>query len=128
MAAQRFSRQRQLIYQTVCASKAHPTAEMVYHALKPDHPNLSLGTVYRNLHLLSDAGKLTRMPFPVERFDGDTTPHYHFCCERCGQVSDIPDSYDPVLDSAPQALGHRVDRHEVVYYGLCAQCQAAARD
>ena len=123
MAAQRYSRQRELIYQTVRASKVHPTAEMVYAALKPDHPNLSLGTVYRNLHLLSREGKLRPMPFPVERFDGMVDPHSHFCCEKCGQVSDVEDDYDPALDDAAQALGHRVDRHEIVYYGLCAKCQ-----
>ena len=82
MAATRYSRQRELIYQSVCASRAHPTAEMVYAALKPEHPGLSLGTVYRNLHLLSDEGKLVRMPFPVERFDGDLHEHGHFCCEN----------------------------------------------
>lgn len=126
MAAQRYSRQRELIYQTVLASKSHPTAEMVYAALKPDHPNLSLGTVYRNLHLLADEGKLARMPFPVERFDGMVDPHSHFCCRGCGQVSDVPGDYDPALDQSLAALGHRVDRHELVYYGLCPQCQAAA--
>ena len=123
MAAQRYSRQRELIYQTVRASKAHPTAEMVYAALKPEHPNLSLGTVYRNLHLLSHEGKLRRMPFPVERFDGMVEPHSHFCCEKCGQVSDVEGNYDSALDAAAQELGHRVDRHEIVYYGLCAQCR-----
>lgn len=126
MAAQRYSRQRELIYQTVMSSKAHPTAEMVYTALKPHHPNLSLGTVYRNLHLLADEGKLKRMPFPVERFDGDVSPHHHFCCEGCGQVSDVPGDYDAALDRTPQAMGHRVERHEVVYYGLCAACAAGA--
>lgn len=122
MAAKRYSRQRELIYQTVMASTAHPTAEMVYAALKPDHPNLSLGTVYRNLHLLADEGKLARMPFPVERFDGMTEPHNHFCCQLCGQVSDVPGDYDPALDEAPAALGHQVGRHELVYYGVCAAC------
>lgn len=123
MAVQRYSRQRELIYQAVLASRAHPTAEMVYAALKPDHPNLSLGTVYRNLHLLAHEGKLTRMPFPVERFDGMVTPHNHFCCQVCGQVSDVPGDYDRTLDQALAALGHQVERHEIVYYGVCPHCQ-----
>ncbi len=123
MAAQRYSRQRELIYHTVLASRAHPTAEMVYTALKPHHPSLSLGTVYRNLHLLAQEGKLRRMPFPVERFDGDLAPHGHFCCQRCGQVSDVYTDCLPTADEAA-ALGHRVDRCEIVYYGVCAQCRA----
>lgn len=122
MAATRYSRQRELIYQSVCATRAHPTAEMVYAALKPHHPNLSLGTVYRNLHLLADEGKLVRMPFPVERFDGDLHPHSHFCCEKCGAVSDVELAYDAALDDYPARLGHRVHRHAIVFYGLCAQC------
>lgn len=122
MAVQRYSRQRELIYNTVRASRTHPTAEMVHAALKPACPNLSLGTVYRNLHLLSDEGKLRRMPFPVERFDGDLHPHGHFCCASCGRVSDVELAYDAALDRAAQAMGHRVDRHEIVYYGLCAAC------
>lgn len=123
MAATRYSRQRELIYQSVCASRAHPTAEMVYAALKPRHPSLSLGTVYRNLHLLADEGKLVRMPFPVERFDGDLHPHEHFCCEVCGQVMDVELPYDDDLDHQASAqLGWDVDRHTVVFYGLCPDC------
>lgn len=124
MAVQRYSRQRELIYHAVLSSKAHPTAEMVYAALKPACPGLSRGTVYRNLHLLVREGKLRRMPFSVERFDGDARPHSHFCCEVCGGVSDVPGDYDPAQDEAVRALGHQVDRHEVVYYGVCAQCRA----
>lgn len=125
MAATRYSRQRELIYQTVCASRAHPTAEMVYAALKPAHPGLSLGTVYRNLHLLAHEGKLVRMPFPVERFDGDLHPHSHFCCEECGRVIDIELSYNGALDVEAEAqLGCGPVRHSVVFYGLCGGCAA----
>lgn len=126
MAVQRYSRQRELIYNTVYTSKAHPTAEMVYTALKPDHPNLSLGTVYRNLHLLSDEGKLRRMPFPVERFDADVSPHHHFCCERCGQVHDVELPYDAALDAAIPPSAGTVREHATIFYGLCAACAAQA--
>lgn len=123
MATTRYSRQRELIYQSVCASRAHPTAEMVYAALKPQHPNLSLGTVYRNLHLLAEEGKIVRMPFPVERFDGDLHQHSHFCCEHCGVVRDVELPYDETLDTAAaKQLGHDVEWHSVVFYGLCPDC------
>lgn len=126
MAIQRYSRQRELIYNTVHASKAHPTAEMVYSALKPDHPNLSLGTVYRNLHLLSDEGKLRRMPFPVERFDADVSLHHHFCCERCGRVMDVELPYDAALDAAVPPSAGAVREHATIFYGLCAACAPPA--
>lgn len=126
MAGTRYSRQRELIYQSVCASRMHPTAEMVYAALKPEHPGLSLGTVYRNLHLLAAEGKLVRMPFPVERFDGDLHDHGHFCCEKCGRVTDVELPYGEVLDAeARSQLDCDVARHTVVFYGVCAHCAEA---
>lgn len=63
MPVKRYSRQRELIYRALLASKAHPTADMVYQMLKPENPNLSLGTVYRNLNLLAEEGIVVRMPF-----------------------------------------------------------------
>lgn len=126
MAATRYSRQRELIYQQVCDRHDHPTAEMVYASLKPLHPNLSLGTVYRNLHLLAKEGKLVRMPFPVERFDSDLHRHCHFCCERCGGVKDVDLPYREEMDTdAARLLGHAVARHSVVFYGLCPDCAGA---
>ena len=87
MAVKRYSRQRELIYQALCATEEHPTADMVYQWLKPENPNLSLATVYRNLNLLADEGIITRMPFPVERYDAETKPHPHLRCHKCsGEV------------------------------------------
>ena len=128
MSGKRYSRQRELIYEAVRASKEHPTAEMVYGWLRPENPNLSLGTVYRNLHQLSDEGALVRMPFPVERYDGELTPHSHFRCKTCGRVMDIAHPYDGGLDaSAKEALqGFRVDGHDLVFSGLCPECMENA--
>lgn len=129
MPGTRYSRQRELIYAAVRESREHPTAEMVYQRLKPEHPTLSLGTVYRNLHLLSEEGKLTRMPFPVERYDGDTHPHTHFCCRKCGEVFDM-ETFDRTApyfkgmnEAAAQAAPRfRVERHDLTFYGLCPKC------
>ncbi len=130
MPGKRYSRQRELIYQAVQGSDQHPTAEMVYQWLKPDNPNLSLGTVYRNLNLLSEEGILTRMPFPVERYDAVTEPHSHFRCKSCGQVFDF-DHFDltapqlRALDDAAEAAqpGFLVERHELTFTGLCPACR-----
>ena len=86
MKGKRYSRQRELIYQTLMATDQHPTAEMIYNWLKPENPSLSLGTVYRNLNLLADEGSITRMAFPVERYDANIRPHPHFQCRGCGHV------------------------------------------
>ena len=125
MGGKRYSRQRELIYEAVQGSREHPTAEMVYGWLRPENPNLSLGTVYRNLHQLSDEGLLVRMPFPVERYDAELVPHCHFRCKACGSVVDMKQPYDPTLDSEAKndLNGYRVDGHDLVFTGLCPDCQ-----
>ena len=124
MAAKRYSRQRELIYNAVVGSKEHPTAEMVYQWLKPTNPNLSLGTVYRNLSLLAQEGILIRMPFPVERYDGDVRPHSHFRCKGCEKVFDLELEQDPIIDAAAAkaAPGFRVEGHDLTFTGLCPEC------
>ena len=124
MAQRRYSKQRELIYEAVRGTNEHPTAETVYHWLKPDNPALSLGTVYRNLNQLADDGSLLRLPFPVERFDANTAPHPHFRCRVCGKVYDLDAvTYDPSLDeAAEQRSGHRIERHELLFTGVCLNC------
>ena len=124
MNGKRYSRQRELIYEALRQTDQHPTAEMVYQWLKPTNPSLSLGTVYRNLNLLADEGAIRRMPFPVERYDANTAPHPHFCCETCGGVYDLDLPYDAALDrQALAASGHDVQGHEVVFHGVCTNCK-----
>ena len=124
MAGKRYSRQRELIYNAVRGSKEHPTAEMVYQWLKPANPNLSLGTVYRNLNLLAEEGILIRMPFPVERYDGDTHLHSHFRCKSCGRVFDLELEQGGELDraAAEAAPGFRVEGHDLTFTGICPEC------
>ena len=122
MPVKRYSRQRELIYQALCSTKEHPTADMVYQWLKPENPNLSLGTVYRNLNLLADEGIIARMPFPVERYDANTKPHPHFRCRCCGAVSDLDLPYDTSLDEQVEAQGYEVDHHSVLFTGICVNC------
>lgn len=124
MNGKRYSRQREMIYQALMGTDQHPTAEMVYSWLKPANPNLSLGTVYRNLNLLADEGTITRMAFPVERYDANTRPHPHFQCACCGGVYDLDLPYDPTLDEkAAQAAGHVVRGHELLFHGTCVHCK-----
>lgn len=124
MNGKRYSRQRELIFDAVKHTDRHPTAEMVYQWLKPENPNLSLGTVYRNLNLLVEEGYLNRMAFPVERYDANTMPHPHFRCDKCGAVYDLELPYDRALDEqALLASGHDVRGHEVLFHGLCTECK-----
>ena len=89
MAALKYSKQRASIKEYLLHTTAHPTADTVYLHIKEEFPNISLGTVYRNLNLLADIGEALRIPTPAggDRFDGRCEPHYHVVCTNCGKVS-----------------------------------------
>jgi len=107
---------------------AHPTAEQVYDDLREDCPGLSLSTVYRNLRLLSEDGVIRRMDTgeSVDRFDADTSPHTHFICSHCKQVTDV---FQTLIEAEQltSALGkdYQVKQHTLYLYGLCNQCTAS---
>lgn len=123
MGTRRRSKQQELIYQYLCTTAEHPTAERIFQALRPKLPSLSLGTVYRNLSRFCEEGLVKRLPFSVERFDHDTTPHAHFCCRLCGRVMDLPGlEGQPEAEQAACLQGHRVERCEILCYGICQDC------
>lgn len=119
----RYSKQRELILNCVKHSSAHPTPDMVYQMVAPACPNLSRGTVYRNLNLLAEDGALERLPFTVERFDARTEPHPHFICQSCGAVTDLELEHQDELDEEVRLkTGNIVQRHATYFYGICAEC------
>ena len=120
---QRFSQQRERIYEAVRTSMEHPTAQMVYDVLRPEMPRLSLGTVYRNLHQMAQEGRLRELEGPVARFDAVLPPHAHIRCVRCGQVADLALPYDPALDREAGESGWAVNGHDLVFSGLCPACR-----
>ncbi len=122
MKEQRYSQQRERIYQVVQASRAHPTAQMVYDALRPELPKLSLGTVYRNLQQMAAEGRLTQLDGPVARFDAMLAPHTHLCCASCGQVVDGVLPYDAALDRTAVAEGWTITGHSLIFTGICPAC------
>ena len=84
MAALKYSKQREAIKDFLAHSHEHPTADVVYMNLRESFPNISLGTVYRNLSLLSEMGQIQKISMRdgADRFDGTITPHDHFICEE----------------------------------------------
>jgi len=126
MNGKRYSRQRELIYQAVCATSEHPTAEMVYQWLKPGNPSLSLGTVYRNLNVLSEDGLLRRMPFPVERYDARLDHHSHFRCTCCGRVFDMDlPQVNRLTPAEFSGTPYQVDYVDITLSGTCPDCIAS---
>lgn len=123
---QRNTLQRELVLQAVHRLKNHPTAEDIYHEVAAGHPQVSRGTVYRNLSLLAQQGAIQRVSHlnAADRFDFNLQPHYHFRCTACGAVSDVDTPYDDSLLARPGgAGGYLYQSCEVVYTGLCPHCQ-----
>ncbi len=120
-----FSRQREIIYNQVMNNPTHPTAEEVYRSLKDDNPNLSLGTVYRNLNQLSEAGILQKIPIAdgSDRFDGRTDRHYHMICEKCRRVFDIElDCLEGIPERVMSGEGHKITAVMLNLKGICREC------
>ena len=122
----RYSKKRAAILDAIRNTDCHPSAEWVYQYLKPTHPDLSLGTVYRNLIFFQEHGEIKSIGVVKgqERFDSITTPHSHFVCNDCGAVFDLPEIKPrPDLDQAvSRRYGHAVARHELIFYGSCKEC------
>lgn len=115
--------QRIAILEYVATHPTHPTVDEIFAALQPRIPTLSCTTVYSTLRLLVEAGVIDSVNIDrtSERFDGNTILHAHFMCEQCGRIIDTAiESPDEVTRYAPQ--GARVDKAQVLYRGLCAEC------
>jgi Fur family peroxide stress response transcriptional regulator len=121
----RSTRQRRAILTVLRQTKSHPTADWVYEQVREEIPNISLGTVYRNLKLLGELGEITELSFGSfqSRFDGNPEPHYHFRCLDCNRVFDVD---LPVAKEVEQQVrdqhGWDVSGHRTEFYGRCREC------
>ncbi len=121
----RYSKQRELILNTVLHNRIHPTAENVYKLLKDDYPELSLGTVYRNLNFLAENNMLKKINVPdgSDRFDGTLSRHQHLICRKCGKVSDISiDELMAIKSSILKNTGFEIDIDTLAFEGICGEC------
>lgn len=122
----KYSRQRESIKEYLAATKEHPTADMVYQNVKKQYPNISLGTVYRNLNFLVEQKEAVRLNFGdgLEHYDGNIELHYHFLCQKCKRIFDI---YMPPLEHintlAEASFDGTVQGHCAIFYGICRQCE-----
>lgn len=121
----KYSRQREMIFNQVKNFPVHPTADEVYTALKKENPGLSLGTVYRNLNLLSELGQLKKIHIDSakDRFDARTDPHCHLLCTKCGKIYDIEDNAaDGIEKRIFGKYGHMVEEVSLDLKGICQSC------
>lgn len=121
----RYSKQRELVMEKVQQLCDHPTAEEIYTEAVKDCPNLSLGTVYRNLNSLVEAGRVRRVSIPgqADRFDHTLPWHSHMYCTVCGCVTDADVDEKQVMRLVKNQKG-RVEECAVVLLGVCEDCCA----
>lgn len=119
------SKQRDAIIDVLKNTKVHPTADWVYSEVRKSIPNISLGTVYRNLSKLSTEKTIVKLGIgtSVEHFDGNPDPHYHVMCTECGSISDIEAQPLRELNSwAENLFNGKIYKHSAVFFGICAEC------
>lgn len=121
----KYSRQRESILNNLKSRRDHPTADMVYESVRLEQPNISLGTVYRNLSLLAKSGMILKISTGngPDHFDGDTSLHNHFICRECSKVIDM--DYLPkekIIKNASDGFEGEIDGFELQFFGKCKEC------
>jgi len=122
----RMTKQRQAILEELRKVKAHPTANEVYEMIRKRLPNISLGTVYRNLEILSENGMIQKLELAgtQRRFDGMKDFHYHARCVACGRVDDVALDLTAIIDeSAMRLTDYEIISHRLEFIGLCPDCR-----
>lgn len=125
MAALKYSRQRESIKDFLMTQTTHPTADVVYENMKQIYPNISLGTVYRNLSLLADLGEIQKLSSlgGADRYDGRTSPHCHFICKECGSIMDLDiDAVNTLVSEAEGQFSGKITGCSARFFGLCEEC------
>lgn len=120
-----YSRQREIIFDALKQNVIHPTAESLYEIIKKSYPETSKATLYRNLSQLAELGIIKKIDGleTSAHFDHNTHLHYHFICEKCGKVFDVSsDVAQNVVDKTEVETGFKVTGHELVFHGICSDC------
>lgn len=127
----RMTRQRQVIMEELRATDQHPSADDLHGRVKQKLPRISLGTVYRNLEILTELGEIQTIALAgsLKRFDGIPQNHYHMRCVNCDRLVDAPME---VIDSLERALQEKTEfrilDHQLEFTGICPDCQALLND
>jgi len=127
----RDTKQREAILRILRSTKSHPTADWIYEEVRKEIPNISKGTVYRNLAVLQENGQVSELNLngTVSRFEAKQESHYHFRCERCDRVFDVGEPVHRDLDQeVAKRTGLKISYHQLEFRGLCHDCEAQSKD
>ena len=121
------TKQRRVILEELRKLYSHPTADELYAIVRKRLPSISLGTVYRNLEILSESGMIRKLELAgaAKRFDGETVKHYHVRCKRCGSVADI--HLEPLISieqAAQRVTDYDILSHGLEFSGVCPKCKS----
>jgi Fur family transcriptional regulator, peroxide stress response regulator len=127
----RKSVQREAILRIVKNTTSHPGADWVYDQVRKEITSISMGTVYRNLKLLAQAGQIRELDIPgsASRFDGSSSKHHHLICEKCGRIFDLDEAIELKVEARIfQKTGFQVKRQYLKFIGLCSDCQKISEE
>jgi len=127
MAQTRMTKQRAIILEALRSVTSHPTADEIYGMVRKKLPHISLGTVYRNLELLTNSGEILRLDRAgvQKRFDGNVMPHQHVRCKACGRIGDAMGGVPAPAITEVSASGFTIHDVEVEFVGICEECENA---
>ena len=127
----RVTKQRQILVEVLDRKNWHPSAEELHKLVQRELPNISLGTIYRNLEQLAQKGAITVIEEAGAQrlYDGNPKPHYHVKCLQCGKVSDVPKKavkwvQMPLVDMPK----FTVTGHRIIFFGFCSKCRTHGVD
>ncbi len=118
---ERLTNQKKVILEYLKSVKTHPSAKEVYSEVKKKLPQISLGTVHRILNQLKEKGEVQKILTEVSHFDGDTSYHIHFICQKCKKIFDIFKKL-PILKTKKTKVGE-VKSYQIIFYGICKKCK-----
>ena len=122
-------KKRDAVLNCLRSTDTHPSAEWVHAQLRTEYPDISLGTVYRNLAMFKEQGIITSIGTVkgVERFDANTEPHVHFICNGCDKVMDLPEMEIPAAlsDAADRYSGGHAETCQLCFSGTCRDCKSS---
>ena len=124
----RKTKQKETIINVLKGTNSHPTADWIYNEVRKEIPNISLGTVYRNLRQLCEKGEILELDLcnSVSRFDGRKDNHYHFRCDNCQRIFDVDEPVDGKIDKRVARIsGFKISSHRLEFRGLCNDCRTS---
>jgi len=117
---QRITKQQQVIHNYLKSVKTHPDVNTIYKEVRKRLPNISKGTVYRNLEQLKINGHVTEIFQNNISYDGDTSSHAHLICQQCKKILDV---FEFTKIKLKNIKAGKINKYQLLFYGTCNQCQ-----